>query len=167
MELDLQILFGLHVHSCTHWLRPRTPPPRIWAHIRGRYWSAKIDDISLWPHDSEFLAGRLTCVKLTTIGQLKWPPLVGHTFVSSSLIGPFDVSCMLQLRFQKFWKKVAVIFTTRGEDLSDLRHWFILNLSQDGYFFGRSKSSNEYFLFMQWWFPSPFKNFSACYSKQK
>ncbi len=29
MELDLQSLFGLHVHSCTHWLRPRTPihPP--------------------------------------------------------------------------------------------------------------------------------------------
>jgi len=24
-------------------------PPRIWAHIRGRYWLAKIDDISLWP----------------------------------------------------------------------------------------------------------------------
>jgi hypothetical protein len=25
-----------------------TPPfPRIWAHIRGRYWSAKIEDISL------------------------------------------------------------------------------------------------------------------------
>ncbi len=24
------------------------PFPRIWAHIRGRYWSAKIDDISLW-----------------------------------------------------------------------------------------------------------------------
>ncbi len=50
MELDLQSLFGLHVHSCTHWLRPRTPPPstpRSWAHIRGRYWSAKIDDIFL------------------------------------------------------------------------------------------------------------------------
>jgi hypothetical protein len=51
MEFDLQTLFGLHVHSCTelttHWLRPRNPPPRIWAHIRGRYWSAKIDDISL------------------------------------------------------------------------------------------------------------------------
>jgi hypothetical protein len=29
MELDLQSLFGFHVHSCTHWLRPRTPPPRI------------------------------------------------------------------------------------------------------------------------------------------
>ncbi len=25
------------------------PTPRIWAHIRGRYWSAKKDDISLWP----------------------------------------------------------------------------------------------------------------------
>jgi hypothetical protein len=50
MELDLQILFGLHVHSCTHWLRTRNPPPRIWAQIRGRHWSAKIDDVSfLWP----------------------------------------------------------------------------------------------------------------------
>ncbi len=31
MELELQSLFGLHVHSCTHWLRPwlrpRIPPP--------------------------------------------------------------------------------------------------------------------------------------------
>jgi hypothetical protein len=52
MELDLQSLFGLHGHSCTHWLRPRNPPPlspHIWAHIRGRYWSAKIDDMSLGP----------------------------------------------------------------------------------------------------------------------
>jgi hypothetical protein len=27
MEVDLQSLFGLHVHSRTHWLRPRNPPP--------------------------------------------------------------------------------------------------------------------------------------------
>jgi hypothetical protein len=27
MVLDFQSLFGLHVHSCTHWLRPQTPPP--------------------------------------------------------------------------------------------------------------------------------------------
>jgi hypothetical protein len=32
MELDLQSLFGLHEHRCTHWLRPwaktlQTPPP--------------------------------------------------------------------------------------------------------------------------------------------
>ncbi len=44
MELDLQSLFGLHVHSCTYWLRPYNPPPRIWAQIRGRCWSTKIDD---------------------------------------------------------------------------------------------------------------------------
>jgi hypothetical protein len=54
MELDLQSLFGLHVQSCTHWLRPRNPPaPPIWAHIRWRYWSAKIDDISLCPFGFE------------------------------------------------------------------------------------------------------------------
>jgi hypothetical protein len=40
--------FGLHVHSCSHWLRP-SPIPRIWAHKRGRYWSAKIDRISFGP----------------------------------------------------------------------------------------------------------------------
>jgi hypothetical protein len=46
MELDLQSLFGLHVHSCTHWLRPRNPPPHLGSsHIRGRY--GQIDDISL------------------------------------------------------------------------------------------------------------------------
>jgi hypothetical protein len=27
MKLDLQSLFGLHVLSCTVWLRPRNPPP--------------------------------------------------------------------------------------------------------------------------------------------
>jgi hypothetical protein len=46
IKLDLQSLFGLHVYSCTHeTLQP--PPPRIWAHIRWRYWSTKIEDISL------------------------------------------------------------------------------------------------------------------------
>jgi hypothetical protein len=49
VEIDLQRLFGLHVHSCIHWPRPRNlpplpPSPPIWAHIRGRYWSAKIDN---------------------------------------------------------------------------------------------------------------------------
>jgi hypothetical protein len=55
MELDLQSLFGLHiVHSCTHWQRPRNSPPlHIWAHIKGRYWSAKIEDISLKPPEWE------------------------------------------------------------------------------------------------------------------
>jgi len=54
MELDLQSLFGLHVHSSTHWPRPRNPllpSPSIWAHKRGRCWSANIDDLSLWPSE--------------------------------------------------------------------------------------------------------------------
>jgi hypothetical protein len=36
MELDLQSLFGLHVYSCTHWLRPSIPPPPIPTHL-GSY----------------------------------------------------------------------------------------------------------------------------------
>ncbi len=53
MELDLQSLFWPLCTAVPHWQRPRNrspqplPPPRIWAQIRGRYWSAKIDDISL------------------------------------------------------------------------------------------------------------------------
>ncbi len=49
MELDLQSLFE---HLCTAVLigwDPGTPPPPpafFWAHIRGHYWSAKVDDIS-------------------------------------------------------------------------------------------------------------------------
>jgi hypothetical protein len=27
MDLDLQSCFGLHLYSCTHWLRLRNPPP--------------------------------------------------------------------------------------------------------------------------------------------
>ncbi len=47
MELVLQSLFGLlctAVHSLAEAETPQLPPPRIC----GRYWSAKIDDISLW-----------------------------------------------------------------------------------------------------------------------
>ncbi len=52
MELDLQSLFRLHVHSFTHWVRPRNPLPPTLPHlgsdtVRGRYWSANIDVVSL------------------------------------------------------------------------------------------------------------------------
>jgi predicted RNase H-like nuclease (RuvC/YqgF family) len=54
IEVDLQCLFWLNVtcdvHSRTHWLEtqqfPPPPSPRIWSRIGGRYWSAKLDDIS-------------------------------------------------------------------------------------------------------------------------
>ena len=40
MKLDLQSLFGLHVCSCTHWLRPRNPrPPPLPPHL-GSYTKA-------------------------------------------------------------------------------------------------------------------------------
>jgi hypothetical protein len=39
IELDLQSLFGLHVHSCSHWLRPCNPsPPHLGLYVRGPYW---------------------------------------------------------------------------------------------------------------------------------
>jgi hypothetical protein len=49
MELDPKFFWG---SMCTAVLiGPAIPPisPRIWAHIQGRYWSAKIDEISLSP----------------------------------------------------------------------------------------------------------------------
>jgi hypothetical protein len=47
MELDLQIGSCVQLYSLTE--TPQLPPPpspRIWAHLQGRYWSTKIDDIS-------------------------------------------------------------------------------------------------------------------------
>ncbi len=59
IELALQSLFGLYVHSCISLAEtPPPPPPRIWAHIRGRYWSAEIDDISLYP----LVVSKLGCI---------------------------------------------------------------------------------------------------------
>ncbi len=54
MEVELQSLFGLHVTWCAQPYSlaeaPQSPPPPAFGlDIRGRYWSAKIDDISLYP----------------------------------------------------------------------------------------------------------------------
>ncbi len=51
MELDLFRLFGLlciQLYSLAKTPQlPHSPPHLVWSHIRGRYWSAKTDDISL------------------------------------------------------------------------------------------------------------------------
>ncbi len=52
MELDFKVHLGSltrDVHSTSHWLRPRnpSPPPAFGLIYEGRYWSVKIDDISL------------------------------------------------------------------------------------------------------------------------
>ncbi len=60
-RLNMELfLLGLHVHSCTHWLISRTPPSPFllllgscaYIRIKGRCWSAKMDDIPLSPPDS-------------------------------------------------------------------------------------------------------------------
>ncbi len=51
-RINNNYFLGAHVYSRTHWLgHCNFPPPlpHIWAHIRGRYWPAKIDNISLLP----------------------------------------------------------------------------------------------------------------------
>ncbi len=45
MELDIQSYLGFCVQLYS---LATPPPPRIWAQMRRRYWSAKIDDFSLW-----------------------------------------------------------------------------------------------------------------------
>ncbi len=52
MDVDLQNLFGLHVTCCAQLhslaVTPQLPPPPSFGPVlRGRYWSAKIDDIFL------------------------------------------------------------------------------------------------------------------------
>jgi hypothetical protein len=69
MELDIQSLFGLHVTGCAQLfsLAETQQPiasPRIWAHIRGGYWSAKIDDIP-------WLTGKGTGKEQAIIHQLE------------------------------------------------------------------------------------------------
>jgi hypothetical protein len=51
IEKDLQSLFGINVHSCTHWLlRPATPPfpPHLGSsYTRALLVSQEIDDVYL------------------------------------------------------------------------------------------------------------------------
>jgi hypothetical protein len=97
IELDLQSLFGLHVHSCNHWLRPpQHPPPlpRIWAHIRGRYRSAKIANISLRPLcilNSVPGANEWVCSLKGTWPGLSWASAVTKT--------PLNVVCTKPIVF--------------------------------------------------------------------
>jgi hypothetical protein len=57
MELDLQSLFRLRVHSCTHWLRPRKHPhtPHLVNTKALLVSQDTVDDISLRPPASPLL----------------------------------------------------------------------------------------------------------------
>jgi hypothetical protein len=65
------------VYSCSLWLRSRNSPPspRTWAHIRGCYWSYKIDDISVYcvtPCSS--LSYRLSRILISKLRAYCLPP---------------------------------------------------------------------------------------------
>jgi hypothetical protein len=62
-------IYGLHVYSCTDWLRSRIPPPlpRIWALLRGRYWSGKIDNIFFWPPGLHHSLSRVQNLKTVSL----------------------------------------------------------------------------------------------------
>jgi hypothetical protein len=75
MELDLQNLFGLHVYSCTHWLRHRKSPlpPHLGSYTRAPiYWSAKIDTYLCNPLGQKVLPSshkRMDCSWFKKIGS--------------------------------------------------------------------------------------------------
>ncbi len=70
MELDLQSLFGLNVHICTSSLAETLqhpsplPPPPFGLIYEDAIWSAKVDDISLWPPELIKFTIFLLCVSL-------------------------------------------------------------------------------------------------------
>jgi hypothetical protein len=51
MELNLQSLFWLHVHSCIHWLGPRNhpPPPHLGSYTRALFVSQDRRDLFVTP----------------------------------------------------------------------------------------------------------------------
>ncbi len=56
LQMSAQVFRQQNRAPCAHLYSLRDPathsprpPSRIWAHLRKRYWLAKIDDISLWP----------------------------------------------------------------------------------------------------------------------
>jgi hypothetical protein len=60
IKLDLQSLFGLYVHMCTHWLRPRTPPPLLDSYTRALLVSQDRRHLSVTPWWLVFGSGLFT-----------------------------------------------------------------------------------------------------------
>jgi hypothetical protein len=80
VELDLQIpkFIGLYVTWCAQpvligWDPPPPPPPAFGLIYEGRYWSARIDDISLWLYLTLLYAGttmrrtRFSCLLMVLV----------------------------------------------------------------------------------------------------
>ncbi len=54
------------MYSCSHWLRPS--PPHAFG-LRGRYWSAKIDNISLFGQ-VKLLGGQASRLQVNKLSRL-------------------------------------------------------------------------------------------------
>jgi hypothetical protein len=85
MELDLQSLFGLRVHSCTDWLRPGNPPsPAFGLIYEGAIGQPRylIDDISLIYQAKEMLDFIHLTIYLDSRGRYKIRPQLGQAKVN-------------------------------------------------------------------------------------
>ncbi len=69
-------------------------PSRIWAHIRGRYWSAKVDDISLWSPRFVPLMPTWTRSMFSTL-QIVFTPLPSSGMKLRHSIINFSNTCLL------------------------------------------------------------------------
>jgi hypothetical protein len=91
MELDFQRFLGLHVAQLYSLAETQQlhPSLHIEAQIRGRYWSAKIDDISLQPPLvtwGKFSEWKLRPFGHIMIGRPLHSPLFGHLLPYDSYV---------------------------------------------------------------------------------
>ncbi len=112
MELDLQSLVGLLSTAVLIGWHPTTPTsPRIWAHIRVRYWSAKIDDINF---------GHLT--PYLTYGLGSQTVYYHHTVVAALPTEKIYAVLYDPLISQSFAKLYFRVFDVRASTSSLIRH---------------------------------------------
>ena len=116
---------------------PQLPPsPRMWAHIRGRYWSIKIDDISLQPPrvfilDSELIAALFLNSNTVTRPDFDFRTYNRMTHFPRSekyfrLVGWVNICSLREFSsitgsFRRFsdsfsWKKVFITWIWRGSN---------------------------------------------------
>ncbi len=73
IELNLQSLFGLHVYSCTHWLRPHnTPPipPHLGSYTRALLVSQDRRHLCITP----WSRGKIEGIRFNQLTQQRWEP---------------------------------------------------------------------------------------------
>ncbi len=119
MELDRQSLFGLPVHSCTHWLIPRNHPSYM-VHIRGRFWSAKIHDISCDPLGCN-IASRLSPHTVCITNHVMFKFKFSQMYCERTMIGINICGFRTQLRLNMELDRQSLF----GLPVHSCTHWLI------------------------------------------